>query len=170
LNLFCNPRSPHIRLSRVLRYLDGVGESDDVLGLGVGDRSASSPFRTTVVPQAPRRASIGSPVQTQRDFSLNAKLRRNIQQQQHRAGDHRFGESRVASMGLGVHGIGDLTPDVTESDGTPVSNAVWWLLQESDEERRVGKEGARMLQGEIHLPSELQPSCPFPLFNLSVCT
>jgi hypothetical protein len=169
LNLFCNPRSPRVRLSRVLRYLEDAGESDGVLSPCAGCDISSTPFMNAVVPQTSRRASIGPLIQTQQAFASNAKLGRKIQQHQQRTGpgEHRFsGVDR--RVGLGVLAIGDLNPEISEGDGTSVSNAVWWLLPRPDEEGRVGKEGVRTLQGEIHLPSELQPSCPFPLFNISV--
>jgi hypothetical protein len=161
LNLFCNPRSPRVRLSRVLHYLGGVEKPDSVLTHGPGDRSA--PFTNTVPPPESRRASISPLVKMQQDSVLNAKL---AQYQQQQNAGYRIG---IGQDGYpGVHATGDLQPGVTEGDGRPVSNALWWLLPGSDEEGRVGKEGMKVLQGEIHLPSDLQPSCPFPLFDISV--
>ena len=48
-----------------------------------------------------------------------------------------------------------------------VERAVWWLNPEADgeTERRLH---VRCLEGEIHLDKEMQPSCGFSLFKVSV--
>ena len=48
-----------------------------------------------------------------------------------------------------------------------VEKAVWWFNPEAEgeTERRVN---VRCLEGEIHLDKELQPSCSFSLFKVSV--
>jgi hypothetical protein len=48
-----------------------------------------------------------------------------------------------------------------------IERAVWWFNPEAEgeTERRVH---VRCLEGEIHLDKELQPSCGFSLFRVSV--
>jgi hypothetical protein len=112
-----------------------------------------------MVPQLPQ-VSGGSP---KNSVGLGRKL-----QQPQKLNFPAYGQSAPSTAsGMSVHGAGDTGP---EGDGgaMPVSNATWWVPQESGEEGQDGKEFTRELQGEIHLPSRLQPSCPFPLFNISV--
>ena len=52
-------------------------------------------------------------------------------------------------------------------DRMEVERAVWWFTPEVDREMGHGVQ-ARCLEGEIHLQEELQPSCDFPLFKVSV--
>lgn len=49
-------------------------------------------------------------------------------------------------------------------DKTEVVKAVWWFNPEAED---VGAQ-VRHLEGEIHLEKELQPSCDFSLFKVSV--
>ena len=48
-----------------------------------------------------------------------------------------------------------------------VERAVWWFNPEAEGETEHGLH-MRYLEGEIHLEKELQPSCGFPLFKVSV--
>ncbi|RXW16782.1 hypothetical protein EST38_g9071 [Candolleomyces aberdarensis] len=165
LNLFSNPRSPRVRLSRAVRYLDNAGGSEGVLTPGTGFDPGSAPYKLAVLPQVSAGIYVGHLVQAQQDSASNAKLGRKLQQQRASGSvDHRFHGSMIFASG--VNGMAEVESDIPEGDGTPVSDAVWWISQEEEE---VGNEGARTLQGEIHLPSDLQPSCPFALFNISYC-
>jgi hypothetical protein len=48
-----------------------------------------------------------------------------------------------------------------------VERAVWWFNPEAEGETERGLY-VRCLEGEIHLQKELQPSCGFSLFKVSV--
>ena len=48
-----------------------------------------------------------------------------------------------------------------------VERAVWWFNPEAEGETERGLH-VRCLEGEIHLKKELQPSCGFSLFKVSV--
>ncbi|KAF6756590.1 hypothetical protein DFP72DRAFT_810059 [Ephemerocybe angulata] len=67
---------------------------------------------------------------------------------------HPFGA--VANMGA------SLPPKFASQFAQQIgSGAVWWIPQDVTQQP-----GLRKLMGELHLPRGLQPSCPFPLFNV----
>ena len=63
-------------------------------------------------------------------------------------------------------GPGQSTPPMTENR-MEVERAVWWFNPEAEGETERGLH-VRCLEGEIHLKKELQPSCGFSLFKVSV--
>lgn len=154
LNLFANPRTPRVRLRRLNRFLQNQAE-----------RPSDHEF--TPLYSSPTISGVTATFAKLSDTPAQLTKRKSV----NRA---RANHSKGGSSGATIHPFIP-TPDGLDhtEDGLGSSDeeteldvgdgAVWCTpptyLQEP---------GRRMLYGELHLPTGLQPTCRFPLFNILV--
>ena len=147
LNLFANPRTPHVRLQRSIRFPKIQAEppqqtigSTWLRGAGQfgGDGAPSRP----ILSSTPLRL-------TQRKKDSNRQAT-GITPYTLSEGEEEDGEDTLGSS--------DEDDEREIGDG-----AIWCAPVNLTQEPRV-----RRLYGEIHLPRGLQPTCKFPLLNILV--
>ncbi|KAF5331925.1 hypothetical protein D9611_008930 [Ephemerocybe angulata] len=152
LNIFADPRSPRVRLSRATRFLLNHHKED-----GLRTEFAASPTQPmgNVTPLLPIKLANTASQLTQRKSSRRTSQDAWVEVDPFPAS---FSEQVPSTASSPVEMLGSSDEDDEQEVG---SGAVWWVPQGVTQEPRT-----RRLMGEIHLPKALQPTCTFPLFNI----
>ncbi|KAF5309081.1 hypothetical protein D9611_015036 [Ephemerocybe angulata] len=148
LNIFSDPRSPRVRLRRFTRFFD--------------NRTPDNYYRESAPPAMYLQVGAVGNMGT----SLPPKIAWQLAQRRTLVRNANLGSGEVPALSFGdfddqTDDPKALDPSDDDDEREIGSGAVWWIPQDLTQQP-----GLRKLMGELHLPRGLQPSCPFPLFNV----
>jgi hypothetical protein len=161
LNLLSTPRSPRVRLRRYIRFLLNTVQSKEKLPVHdelFGTSGGGLPVVTLKLPTK-RATSV---------LELTAQRRGNKPVRNPAALTGNPNPSAPIPAGNPRPGSSESSGSESDYDDEReiINGATWWI--NTGDSQYTQEPGVENLQGEIHLPKDLQPTCRFPLFSIKV--